>query len=81
MDKVEQDRHISSHDISKELNIDHKTILNYLEKSEYKKTWCLSATSHSEKFNGSNSLRIIAKTKRNFWNSSWAIKNADHVRQ
>jgi len=25
MEKVEQERHISSHDIGKELNIDHKT--------------------------------------------------------
>jgi len=33
MEKVEQNRHISSHDISKELNIDHKTILNHLEKA------------------------------------------------
>jgi len=37
MEKVEQDRHISSHDISKELNIDHKTVLNHLEKAGYKK--------------------------------------------
>jgi len=36
MEKVEQDRHISSHDISR--NIDHKTILNHLEKTGYKKT-------------------------------------------
>jgi len=37
MEKVEQDRHISSHNIDKELNIDYKTILNHLEKTEYKK--------------------------------------------
>jgi len=37
MEKIEQDRHISSHDISKELNINHKTVLN-LEKAGYKKT-------------------------------------------
>jgi len=37
MEKVEQDRHISNHDISKELNIDQKTVLNYLEKAGYKK--------------------------------------------
>jgi len=38
MKKVEhiRDRHISSHDISKELNIDHKTVLNQ-EKIDYKK--------------------------------------------
>jgi len=34
MEKVEQNRHISSHDIGKELNIDHKTILNHLEEAE-----------------------------------------------
>jgi len=31
--KVEQDWHISSYDICKELNIDHKTVLNHLEKA------------------------------------------------
>jgi len=44
MEKVEQDRHISSHDIGKELNIDHKTVLNHLEKAGYKKTKCLGIT-------------------------------------
>jgi len=34
IEKVEQDRHISSHDIGKELNIDYKTVLNCLEKVE-----------------------------------------------
>jgi len=37
IEKIEQNRHISSHDISKELNIDHKTVLNHLEKTGYKK--------------------------------------------
>jgi len=37
MEKVEQDQHIGSHDIVKELNIDHKTVLNHLEKTGYKK--------------------------------------------
>jgi len=37
MEKVEQDRHISSYDIGKELNIDHKTVLNHLEKTRLKK--------------------------------------------
>jgi len=37
MEKVEQDQRISNHDIDKELNIDHKTVLNYLEKAGYKK--------------------------------------------
>jgi len=33
VEKVEQDRHISSHDIDKKLNINHKTVLNHLEKA------------------------------------------------
>jgi len=37
MEKVEQDWHISSHDIDKKLNIDHKTVLNYFENAGYKK--------------------------------------------
>jgi len=37
MGKVEQDWYISSYDIGKKLNIDHKIILNHLEKAEYKK--------------------------------------------
>jgi len=41
---LKQNRHNSSHDIHKELNIDHKTVLNHLEKAGYKKTRCLSAT-------------------------------------
>jgi len=32
IEKVEQDRHISSHDFDKKLNIDYKIILNHLEK-------------------------------------------------
>jgi len=37
MEKVEQDRHISSHDIDKKLlNIDYKTVLNHLEKNKKK---------------------------------------------
>ena len=30
--KVEQDRHISSHDIAEELNVDHRTVLRHLRK-------------------------------------------------
>jgi len=36
MKKIEQDRHISNHDIDKEINIDHKTVLNHLEKATKK---------------------------------------------
>lgn len=35
--KVKQDRHVSSHDIAKELNIHHQTVLNHLKKAGYKK--------------------------------------------
>ncbi|GBP41682.1 hypothetical protein EVAR_24041_1 [Eumeta japonica] len=34
-EKVEQDRHISSYNIAKELGIDHKTVLSHLKKTEY----------------------------------------------
>jgi len=44
IEKVEQDGHFGNHDIRKELNIDHKTVLNHLEKAEYKKPRCLDAT-------------------------------------
>lgn len=37
LEKVDQDRHISSHDIALELNIHHQTVLNHLEKAGYKK--------------------------------------------
>jgi len=39
MEEIEQDRHISSHDIEeyKEINIDYKTVLNHLKKTGYKK--------------------------------------------
>ena len=33
---MEQDRHISSYDIAEELDVDHKTVLPHLRKSEYK---------------------------------------------
>ena len=35
--KIEVDRHISSRDIATELNIDHKTVFNYLHKTGYQK--------------------------------------------
>ena len=34
--KIEQDRYISSHDIGKELDVDHKTVLNHLKNSRYR---------------------------------------------
>ena len=37
MEKIHQDRHISYHDIAKELNIHHQTVLNHLKKAGYKK--------------------------------------------
>jgi len=70
VEKVEQDQHISSYDIDKELNINHKTVLNHLEKAGYKKeldVWMPYLTVwFSEKFNESNfHLRIIVNTERN----------------
>jgi len=66
MEKVEQDRHISSHDIDKKLNINHKTVLNRLEKDGYKKNVVCVPHGLSEKFNGSYfHLGIIAKTEQN----------------
>lgn len=35
--KVEQDRHISSHEVAKELNITHQTVINHLKKAGFKK--------------------------------------------
>ena len=35
--EIEVDRHISSHDIATELNIDHETVLNHLHKTGYQK--------------------------------------------
>ena len=37
VEKIEQVRYIGSRDIGKELNIDHETVLNHLEKAGYKK--------------------------------------------
>lgn len=37
LEKVQQDKHISSVDIGMELGIDHKTVLNHLHKAGYKK--------------------------------------------
>jgi len=34
IEKIEQDRRNSIHDIDKDLNIDYKTVLNHLEKIE-----------------------------------------------
>ena len=36
LEKIEQDRHISSHDIAYELNIHHQTVLNHLQKAGFK---------------------------------------------
>ena len=44
MEKIEQNRHVGSRDIGKGLNVDHKTVLNHLEKTGYKKrARCLGA--------------------------------------
>ena len=35
LEKVQQNQHISSHDIDYELNIHHRTVLNHLQKAEF----------------------------------------------
>jgi len=35
--KIEENRHMSSYNIAKELNIDHKTVLGHLRKNGYTK--------------------------------------------
>ena len=37
LEKIEQDRHISSHDVAYELNIHHQTVLNNSQKAGFKK--------------------------------------------
>ena len=37
MEKVEHDKHVSTVEIARELGIDHKTILNHLHKTGYKR--------------------------------------------
>ena len=37
MEKVERDKHMSTMEIARELDIDHKTVLNHLHKAGYKK--------------------------------------------
>ena len=37
MVKVECDKHVSTVEIARKLNIDHKTVLNHLHKAGYKK--------------------------------------------
>jgi len=68
MEKVEKDRHISSHDIGKELNIgkDHKTVLNQFWKrlDTKKETQCLSDLIVKNLIDRI-SIQIIVKTKRN----------------
>ncbi|KAG5334517.1 SETMR methyltransferase, partial [Acromyrmex charruanus] len=39
--KIEENRHVSSYDIAKELNIDHKTVLGHLRKVGYKEVRCV----------------------------------------
>ena len=53
--KIEVVRHISSRDITTELNIDHKTVLNHLPNWIPKKARYLGSTCiNSKKFNGLN---------------------------
>lgn len=49
IEKVEQDRHISSHELAKVLNIDHKTVLNHLYKDGFEKKLDVWVTEVTEK--------------------------------
>jgi len=79
--KIEENCYVSSHDIIKELNFDHKIVLRHLLKDWiYKEAWCLGATwFDAKKFNVSNfHLRIIVETKlSHFWkdNERWKMKH------
>jgi len=42
--KIEENHHVSSHNIIKELNFDHKIILRHLRKAEYTKKHDIWAT-------------------------------------
>jgi len=69
--KIEENLHVNSYDIAKELNIiDHKTVLEHLHKLDTQRSSMLSVTWYdAKKFNGSNFfLQIAAETKQN-----WAI--------
>ena len=35
VEKIDEDHHISCHDIAKELNIHHQTVLKHLKKADY----------------------------------------------
>lgn len=65
--KVEEDRHISSYDIAKELNISQQTVLNNLHKIGYTKkldVWVPHKLTE-KKFDGpSHHLRITIETKQ-----------------
>jgi len=67
MEKVEQDGHISSHDIDKKRLQNSFKSFKFGEDWIQKKTRCLDVTwFNSEKCNGSNfHLQIIVKTERN----------------
>ncbi|GBP46258.1 hypothetical protein EVAR_30387_1 [Eumeta japonica] len=49
LEKVEQDRHISSYDIADELRIDHKTVLSHLKKAKHTKAPYLGPNTGSVK--------------------------------
>jgi len=78
-------RYISSHDIGKELNIDHKTVLNHLEKARYKKKLrCLDAIwFNSEKFNRSNFIceSLLKRNEIEFWNGSLRTMDDNNVQK
>ncbi|GBP33380.1 Histone-lysine N-methyltransferase SETMAR [Eumeta japonica] len=55
VEKVQQDRHISSYDIAEELGIDHKTVLSHLKKAGFKNnlnSWVLHELPERNLMNG-----------------------------
>ena len=74
-ERIEQDRHIGNHDIGKELNVDHKTVLNHLKKAGYKKKLNvrLPRDLTPNKFNESNFL-VRQKLKKLGWKVSMGLR-------
>ncbi|KAL0841534.1 hypothetical protein ABMA28_015204 [Loxostege sticticalis] len=60
-EKVEQDQHINSYDVTEDLGIDHKTVLAHLNKTGYTKKlniWVPHELTERNLMNGSDSLPI-----------------------
>ena len=74
LEKIEQDRNISSHDIAYELNSLHQTVLNHLQKAGFKKNLDVWVPHESNVKNNIDRLNIWGHTifpKRHFIESSF----------